>query len=145
MCCFIFIYYFFSHQLVSFNFRCTFYFLFYLANVLTRIRIPASASLSLCIPPWPCLASVVISPDPDLVIEVEARMNRQYTPPNLQSGNQSGLPTPPVGMSMNNSMTMNYQTRPIPTNSHRKRRTGLATVKEGHPDLDRLGTGISLT
>ena len=61
--------------------------------------------------------------NPELVIEVEARMNRQHTPPNL---NVLGLSSTPAGMSMNSCM--NSQTRPLPKTSSRERRSGLATV-----------------
>lgn len=67
--------------------------------------------------------SVVISPE--LVIEMEARMNRQHTPPSLIPG----TPTPSTSMSMNNCVGVppNTQARPI----QKSRRTGLATVMEG--------------
>ncbi len=57
------------------------------------------------------------------MIEVEARMNREYTPPSLIPGTS----TPSTSMSMNNcvGVPQNTQARPIP-----KRRSGLATVKE---------------
>ncbi|XP_032792877.2 serine/threonine-protein kinase SIK3 isoform X2 [Daphnia magna] len=62
---------------------------------------------------------------PELMIEVEARMNRQYTPPSLLPGN----PAPSTSMSMNNCVGVppNTQARPIP----KIRRSGLATVMEG--------------
>ena len=67
--------------------------------------------------------SVVISPE--LVIEVEARMNREYTPPSLIPGTS----TPSTSMSMNNCVGVppNTQARPI----QKTRRTGLPTVMEG--------------
>ena len=66
---------------------------------------------------------VVISPE--LMIEVEARMNRQYTPPSLFPGTTA----PSSSMSMNNcvGVPQNTQARPIP----KIRRSGLATVMEG--------------
>lgn len=64
---------------------------------------------------------------PELVNEVEARMNRQHTPPSLFPINSTAT----VGMSMNTcpSVNVNSQSRPKP--SSRERRSGLATVMEG--------------
>lgn len=69
---------------------------------------------------------VVISPE--LVIEVEARMNRQYTPPSLIPGTSA----PSTSMSMNNCVGVPPNTQARTTT--RSRRTGLAnlaTVNEG--------------
>lgn len=65
----------------------------------------------------------------EIVNEVEARMNRQHTPPSLLTGPNPGAST---SMSMSNCVGVanNAQARPT-AKASRERRSGLATVMEG--------------
>lgn len=64
--------------------------------------------------------------------EVEARMNRQHTPPSLLTGLTGTSPGAPASMSMGNCVGVANTTQTRPTaKASRERRSGLATVLEG--------------
>jgi len=108
-------------------FLCGCFFLLFFFSILPRPNgVPPRCVLTRRVTP-----AVVISPE--IVMEVEKRMNRQHTPPSLCVPSSSTGAGGAVSMAIANNVSVAInapQPRPIPKNT-RERRKGLATLPEG--------------